>query len=274
MSISTIYNEFILISILGWIYECTYCTLRTGHWQNRGFMFGPICPIYGAGAMLILAISVAIPENLLLMVPLWQFYLLFMVGSAVLEYAVSWGMEQLFHARWWDYSDMPLNLHGRICLPATILFGAIGILLLKYIQPLLGILHNQLHPALNESAALIVAGLFGADLALSLASISELIETLEEMENSVNEKIDCRFQAARQIPDRISILYDKSIRPVKNASRSVADTNLFIIRKAKSAALHVFQIRHLNIIQKFQKTNLTDAAEYVKGLYSGKADDK
>ena len=114
-SISTYFVWFILFSFLGWVWETIFCSFRTHHFQNRGFLFGPICPIYGSSAILFIAAMSVFPEDL----PNWALFLIFAAGSAVVEFATSWYMEKRFHARWWDYSNEPLNIQGRICLPAT-----------------------------------------------------------------------------------------------------------------------------------------------------------
>lgn len=126
----------IVFSVLGWVYECIYCSIKSGHWENRGFLFGPVCPIYGTGAISVFILVEYVHFMSFEVPPLWQIFLIFALGSAVLEYTTSWIMEKFFHARWWDYSNLPLNLNGRICLPASILFGVMGILILKY-APLL-----------------------------------------------------------------------------------------------------------------------------------------
>ena len=106
---------FFIYSFMGWIYETLYCTIKNGKWENRGFLFGPACPIYGTGAVAISVImKVTIGNGIVL--SLWQIFLIAFIGSAGLEYITSWGLEKLFHAAWWDYSDFPLNLHGRISL--------------------------------------------------------------------------------------------------------------------------------------------------------------
>ena len=68
----------------------------------------------------------------------WQVFLASATGSAVLEYSTSWVLEKLFHARWWDYSNIPLNLNGRICLPFALCFGTVGCLLYYFVSNSLG----------------------------------------------------------------------------------------------------------------------------------------
>lgn len=119
---------FLLYSFIGWVYESMLYTVRQRKFINRGFLNGPYCPIYGTGAVL----------NLLILGRITNPFLLFFTGAfvdCILEYLTSWGMEQLFHARWWDYRKYPFNLNGRICLYGALVFGAFSALLVLVIHP-------------------------------------------------------------------------------------------------------------------------------------------
>ena len=133
--ISKYFIEFIVYSFCGWIWECCYCTVRTHKWQNRGFLYGPIVPIYGTGAVAAMLIFGGLGRTYPFLdgaaLPVWKLFLICAAASAVLEYLTSYTLERIFHARWWDYSDMPLNVNGRICLPATTLFGVAGVLIVR-----------------------------------------------------------------------------------------------------------------------------------------------
>ena len=200
MSASELFNIFIFASFIGWIYECIYCTVKTTRWQNRGFLFGPICPIYGLGfiggtALIRLpAISGAGTGG---GVSLPLLFLVCAAGSAVLEYSTSFLLEKLFHARWWDYSHIPLNINGRICLPATLGFGAAGTVILGFLLPYL----KTSIPApavtipvnVQEFLSLLLMCMFGADLALSVSSVTRLLDTLEKIEAGFDEKMEARY---------------------------------------------------------------------------------
>lgn len=122
---------FWIYSVCGWIWESVFYSFWTKHrFIDRGFLKGPYCPIYGCGAILNISILGRVSNPVLL---------LFLAGvmSCVLEYATSYAMEKLFHARWWDYSDMRFNINGRICLLGFLGFGAASVVLIKLIHPFL-----------------------------------------------------------------------------------------------------------------------------------------
>ena len=95
---------FMIYSFMGWVYETMFCTIKGGKWENRGFLYGPGCPIYGIGAVTISVImQLTVGNGIALRA--WQVFLISVLGSAVLEYTTSWVLEKMFHAAWWDYSD-------------------------------------------------------------------------------------------------------------------------------------------------------------------------
>ena len=86
MFISVYFIDFVVFSFIGWIYECTYCTCKTKHWQNRGFLFGPVCPIYGSGAVAAMMVFGLLPQFSAENTPIWEVFLVCAAGSAVLEF--------------------------------------------------------------------------------------------------------------------------------------------------------------------------------------------
>lgn len=100
---------FLFYSFCGWVYESILVSILERRPVNRGFLNGPLCPIYGAGAVGAVVVLGQVHNPLVV-------FLFSMVGASILEYVTSWVMEALFHARWWDYSDYKFNLNGRICL--------------------------------------------------------------------------------------------------------------------------------------------------------------
>ncbi|MEE1228476.1 MAG: hypothetical protein U0K57_05855 [Lachnospiraceae bacterium] len=186
---------FTVYSFFGWIFECTYCTFKTNRWENRGFLFGPIIPIYGFGAIAASIVFGLIPQVKTAGLNLWQIFLVCAVGSAILEYITSFLLEKIFHAVWWDYSNMPLNLNGRICLPATCGFGAAGVLIVKYLIPFVESLHMEGHSILNQILALAFMALLGGDLTLTVDTLIHLVDRLEGYEKEFNDRMENLYQS-------------------------------------------------------------------------------
>ena len=120
---------FLIYAFLGWCAEVCYAALRTGRFVNRGFLNGPVCPIYGFGVLIVLTCLEPLRENLLLL------FLGSVVLTSLLEWVTGLLLEKLFHQRWWDYSDQPLNLGGYICLRFSILWGLACLFVVKIVHP-------------------------------------------------------------------------------------------------------------------------------------------
>ncbi|HKM00288.1 MAG TPA: putative ABC transporter permease [Mobilitalea sp.] len=129
LDLSTLFSWFIIYSCIGWIYETTYCFLTTGRIQNRGFLYGPLCPIYG---LCIILMVVLFSEKCKSVISL---FISSALVATVLEYVTSIWMDYVFGRRWWNYSKMRFNIDGRVCLEASIAFGLFGILFVKLIHP-------------------------------------------------------------------------------------------------------------------------------------------
>lgn len=129
-SIWRIFAYFIIYSVLGYIIETIFGIITKGTWESRqSFLYGPFCGIYGLGAVImILSLQYFNQNNNRLFIGG------FIVGSLI-EYIVSWVGEMILNVKWWDYSNMPLNLNGRICVFFSIFWGLLAIYLMSYINP-------------------------------------------------------------------------------------------------------------------------------------------
>ncbi|MBP5603473.1 MAG: putative ABC transporter permease [Treponema sp.] len=185
MPFSTVFLIFIIFSFVGWVSEVLYVGIFFEHkFVNRGFLHGPICPIYGFGGLSILLL----PQSLYTTwIPLFFASMIF--GSAV-EYLSSWILEKLFHTRWWDYSHYKLNIKGRICLLNSLLFGVLGVVIIHFVQPfVMKFLSLFSDVVLNVSADIIAVGLTVdllitirrlVDFSVSMARIKAFGENLRE----------------------------------------------------------------------------------------------
>lgn len=108
---------FLIYAFLGWCSEVAFAAVNKGKFVNRGFLNGPVCPIYGFGMLIVVTALWGLKGNLILL----------FLGSATLttalEFVTGFVLEKFFHDKWWDYSDMPFNIKGYICLKFTVLWG-------------------------------------------------------------------------------------------------------------------------------------------------------
>ena len=155
---------FFVYSLLGWCIEVTLKYFEFHRFINRGFFTGPILPIYGSGAALItLVVDKLSPFES----AYGTTFALSFVICGTLEYLTSYCMEKRFHARWWDYSQKPMNLHGRIWIGNLVLFGLGGVAIIHIINPLLYRAFDATAFTAKEIAAGILLAVFTADYILS-----------------------------------------------------------------------------------------------------------
>lgn len=185
---STLFFLFMIYSILGWLFETVYCSLVHLSWDNRGMLNGPYCPIYGIGAILAARLCPITMHPFLI-------FLICAVGASVLEYVTSFLTEKFFHAVWWDYSYLPLNLNGRICFSVALGFGIAGIAVVRLLHPVVGHFVNALPVTVHEFFALIFMAVFAADIALTLDALTSLNQKLSVLEDSMNDSISQRYDA-------------------------------------------------------------------------------
>ena len=131
---------FFFYSFIGWFFESCYCSIRPKKWVNRGFLRGPLCPIYGTGGLVMMICLLPlrhITENLYL-----NELLIFIAGAIlcdIVEFMTSYIMEKLFNARWWDYSNKKFNIQGRICLTHTFYWGTCSCLFVFILEPIMNL---------------------------------------------------------------------------------------------------------------------------------------
>lgn len=178
---------FFVYAFLGWCTEVGYAALRTGRFVNRGFLNGPVCPIYGFGVIIVLWALEPLAENILLL----------FLGSVVLTSALEWitglVLEKLFHQRWWDYSDEPFNLTGYICLRFSLMWGFACLFVVKLLHPTVVLAVDLLPRPLGW---ILLAGLcaaLGVDLAATVSAIARLnrrLVLLDELAGRIREASD------------------------------------------------------------------------------------
>ena len=120
---------FFIYSFLGWVCECIFCSIPAKKAINRGFLLGPYCPIYGFGALLVIHFLRPFTDHPIVL------YVTGVIVTSILEYFTSWLMETLFHTKWWDYSTYPFNIHGRVCLRNSLLFGIMVLFVYYVVHP-------------------------------------------------------------------------------------------------------------------------------------------
>lgn len=209
----------ILYSVVGWVYESTLCSITQRRLVNRGFLNGPLCPIYGFGAVAVILLLPGGQDESLI-----KLFLSSSVLCCILEYFTSYLLEKLFHARWWDYSKRHFNLNGRVCLEGAVVFGAMAVLLVRYLHPFVAAQVAKLPRAWLYGLDAGIFVILMVDLTLTvrhllglkgrLAEIQKLLQAqkeagqrrLEALGEGLRDSLAAREESARAHAERLSAL--------------------------------------------------------------------
>lgn len=138
MILIKVFLWLITYSVMGWVYEFAICSIQNMRLVNPGFLIGPLCPIYGFGALLSILILYRKSYNIAVL------FVSGMLLTCTVEFVASVLLEKVFSTKWWDYSQQSFNLQGRVCLLGALAFGILTVLLIKYIHPFISGLIDRL----------------------------------------------------------------------------------------------------------------------------------
>lgn len=183
-SLSEIIVLFFTYSVIGWIWETFYCSIKDGHYEYRGFLFGPYCPVYGFAVTTILICTYKVQDNILLL------FIVGMIVATIFEFIASLFLEKVFHLVLWDYSHLWGNIQGRVA-PIISLFWGIGVVLLvKFVQPVVQRVINWEEMKTHGALALIIVIVMGTDLVCTIISVEKFHNTTQKWNERINARLD------------------------------------------------------------------------------------
>jgi len=200
------YMYFMTYSFFGWFCESAYCSWLEKKWVNRGFLNGPVTPIYGIGAIILIYF----------LTPLYNFpsvvFIVSMIVTTSLEYLCAVILETAFGMRWWDYTENKFNYKGRVCLTNSLLFGLMSVMLVYVIHPFIRLIYN-----FSTTLTFVIAGILllylVVDFTVSLITVLKLsgkLKRLSEILQELNAKSEeFRLSLAMEIDIRNGELSEK-----------------------------------------------------------------
>lgn len=194
---------FFVYAFLGWCTEVGYAAYKEHRFVNRGFLNGPVCPIYGAGVSIVILFLTPYKSNLVLL------YITSILLVTLLEGVTGWAMDKIFHNKWWDYSDMPLNIGGYVCLLFSLIWGVACVLIMDFIHP---VIHRGLAlipVPVGIAAIVIFGGIMFADLYVTASAIFRFNRRLEHMEKIAAELHEISDQIGEDIYEKMVFAMEK-----------------------------------------------------------------
>ncbi|WP_300261635.1 putative ABC transporter permease [Clostridium sp.] len=178
-----IYNilYIIIYSFLGWCCEVIYCYIIDHKFTNRGFLNGPLCPVYGFGAFFVLTFLDIYKNNVILV------FILGIIITSVLEYITSFLLEAIFHTKWWDYSKHKFNIHGRVCLLNSTLFGILSVVLVEFINPIIVSFVSKFPENIVFAITIIFTAMIAVDFVVTVQAMLKLNSKLNNLQDLSKE---------------------------------------------------------------------------------------
>ena len=194
---------FFIFGFAGWCMEVALKYRQYHRFINRGFLTGPILPIYGFGVALITLVvgNLASVESGVVMT-----FALSLVICGIVEYLTSYVLEKIFHARWWDYSQKPMNLHGRVWIGNLVLFGLAGVAIIHIVDPILFSAFDRVPLAVRRAVALALLAVLGADCVVSYFVLKLVKVGVDSSEADNTEEIS---REVRQLLTNKSYFYSR-----------------------------------------------------------------
>lgn len=211
---SKLFLLFALYSFFGWILEVIFKFVQFKKFVNRGFLIGPFCPIYGFGFLILFFLS-KISNNI------FAIFFLSMLFCAFLEYFVSWILEFLFRARWWDYSHKKFNINGRICIRNLIFFGLLGCVGVFYLNTFFFSIVKSINKNIINFLSISIFLILIVDVIVSVSMINNLKDCFNNIRKDATEEIS---KKVRNILISKSIYFRRVIAAYPNfhfSSRSI-----------------------------------------------------
>lgn len=199
----------LIYGFLGWCGEVAFAAVKHGKFVNRGFLNGPICPIYGFGVLIVTVALDPIANNIPLL------FVGSVVFTSLLEFITGFVLERLFHEKWWDYSNVRFNIKGYICLRFSLLWGAAATLIVLFLHPSVMWLVGKIPVKISIILLCVLFAAFIADLVFTLVGILGLpkrMRAITEVES-----------ALRKVSDEIGESVANTVFAAQSAKKTVED---------------------------------------------------
>lgn len=210
---------FIIYSFLGWIMESVVRSVIEKKIINTGFLRGPVCPIYGIGAIIMLIFLERFQDK-----PIMLFFIAITLLTAW-EYLVGVILEKIFKTKYWDYSNQKFNFQGRICLTNSIYWGILGVVFVKFIHPFVEGIIAKIDVNILYYSITIITIVMIVDLITTVIKIKNIKMTLEKIDK-INKEIKEKLKEIRKIKKDAETDKDEiKVKTTENIQRIVDQLN-------------------------------------------------
>ena len=271
-SLYQVFAYFLIYSCLGWCLEVIYAAVTTGQLINRGFLNGPVCPIYGFGMVIVLFALTPLSHSLLLL------YLGGVLLPSALELVGGWALYKLYHTRWWDYSDYPFNIGGYICLEFSLLWGVGTLIVMKLVHPIIANAVALIPPLVGLILMFLLYAIYAADTIATAFAASDLardLDALEKVADSMHAVSDAMTELLGTNAMAMDQKMDESRLQFKLAAAEARDNAAKLNAREAAAAMRAKADEAMEAAKRASqdaKLNASEAANAVKLAAKGRAE--
>ena len=271
-SLYQVFAYFLIYSCLGWCLEVIYAAVTTGQLINRGFLNGPVCPIYGFGMVIVLFALTPLSHSLLLL------YLGGVILPSALELVGGWALYKLYHTRWWDYSDYPFNIGGYICLEFSLLWGVGTLIVMKLVHPIIADAVALIPPLVGLILMFLLYAIYAADTIATAFAASDLardLDALEKVADSMHAVSDAMTELLGTNAMAMDQKMDESRLQFKLAAAEARDNVAKLNARDAAAAMRAKADEAMEAAKRASqdaKLNASEAANAVKLAAKGTAE--
>lgn len=260
--LSILFLLFVLYSFVGWTMEVCVTLHDTKRLVNRGFLVGPICPIYGCGVLLILLLLHKYLDD-----PMALFVMAILLCS-FLEYFTGYFMEKMFNARWWDYSHKKFNINGRICLDNLVAFGVLGLLVMYVMNPFFMKILNSINSIVLNIIAIILLVILLVDMIVSFKIIKGFKNVTRSVEKDNTAEITSKV---RELLMSRGGLYKRLVSAFNfEANRTIIKEKLSKVKDSASKILETLEREKNKKIEKITNDYNKKIGNVIKKLKKDK----
>ena len=234
---------FFVYGFLGWCTEVAFAAWKEHRFVNRGFLNGPICPIYGIGVGVVAQFLTPYKSNLVLL------YIASVILVTALEWVTGFVLEKVFHNKWWDYSNMPLNLNGYVCLLFSLVWGVACVLIVDFVHPLIHAGLSHIPWVLGIILIVLFGGVTIADLIVTSSGILKLNRRLAKMHtiaaelHSISEKLGeniykstiSAVEKSEEVSENVSSEFNERVEELKKRYKAAGENTTRIQKRLINA---------------------------------------
>ena len=251
MTAQRIILSFTIYSFLGWLCESVYCSIPAKKFINRGFLNGPFCPVYGFGALIVIFLLSPYENSLLAL------FLCGTLATSTLEYITGFLLEKCFHTKWWDYSKRPFNIHGRVCLRNSLLFGVLSVLVMKLIHPPIAKLIAGIPHWLMPILAYSLLFYFAVDSIIAVRTILALngrLKQLQAVVDEIKEKNETLKNQLRKAAEEKLSVQQERLAHLERLRREMLKNTKLLHRRLMKAFPNMQSTRHNELLKRLKES--------------------